>query len=192
MSDAILQADNPILRAKAKPVAKKDITSAKIKNLIKKMRAALAPEDNGVALAAPQVGEPLRIFIVAGKVFAGNDDAEPDSAPVHPHTSGGRRSHPQNPAPIDMVFINPEIIRSSRKKKAMSEGCLSVRDIYGTVLRHEKATVRALNERGESFTYHGSGLLSQIFQHEIDHLGGVLFIDKAEKLDEPKKNDSQK
>ncbi len=66
----------------------------------------------------------------------------------------------------------------------MSEGCLSVRGTYGTVLRHEKATVVAYDQRGKQFTYHGSGLIAHIFQHEIDHLNGILYIDKAIKLEE--------
>jgi peptide deformylase len=186
MKDSITQSGAAVLREKAKPVARKDIGSTKIKNLIKKMRKTLAPEDNGVAIAAPQVGESLRIFLVAGKVFS-DESAAQNSAPAHPPASeAGRRSRPQNSVSPDMVFINPEIIRASRKKKSMSEGCLSVRDVFGTVLRHEKASVRALDEKGELFTYHGSGLLAQIFQHETDHLNGILFIDKAEKLDEPK------
>ena len=161
-----------MLREKAKALTKKDIASTKIKNLIKKMRATLAPEENGVAIAAPQVGESVRIFLVAGKVF---DDENKNS---------GTERTKKSP---DKVFVNPEIIRASRKKKSMAEGCLSVRDVYGKVMRHEKASVRALDEHGRSFTYHGSGLLAQIFQHETDHLNGILFIDKAETLDEPKK-----
>jgi peptide deformylase len=57
-----------------------------------------------------------------------------------------------------------------------------VRGKYGSVLRHERATVRAQDELGNTFTYHGSGLLAQIFQHEVEHLDGMLFIDKAERL----------
>jgi peptide deformylase len=69
----------------------------------------------------------------------------------------------------------------------MSEGCLSVRGDYGMVMRHEKASVRALDERGKPFTLHGSGLLAQIFQHEVDHLEGVLFTDKAEHIEHDEK-----
>lgn len=83
-----------------------------------------------------------------------------------------------------MVFINPEITRLSKKKKEMSEGCLSVRGSYGTVMRHERATVKALDEHGKPFTYHASGLIAHIFQHEVDHLDGILYIDKAVKLEE--------
>jgi peptide deformylase len=167
MKASIVQSNDPVLRKKAAPVPRKDITSAKIRAVIAAMKKALAPEENGVAIAAPQIGEPLRIFVVSGKIFNTEED--------------GEKNIP------DLVFINPELIRTSRKKWEVSEGCLSVRDVYGSVLRYEKVSVRALGERGELFTYHGSGLLAQIFQHEMDHLEGVLFIDKALSIEEPEK-----
>jgi len=157
-----------VLRGKAKPVAKKDIGSAKIAKIIAQMKKALAKEAFGVALAAPQIGEPLRIFVISGKVFAPTLE-EGEKAP---------------PPPPDRVFINPEITRLSRKKIEMSEGCLSVRGKYGTVMRHEKATIKALGEDGKPVTYHGAGLVGHIFQHECDHLEGVLYTDKAIQLEE--------
>jgi peptide deformylase len=162
VKDSIVQTGAPVLAAVAKPVALKDITSRKVQTLLAKMSKVLAKEGFGVALAAPQVGESVRIFVVAGKVFRaeGEDDAD-------------------TPAPKDRFFINPEFIRKSKATKEMTEGCLSVRHKYGSVVRHEKTSVRAYNERGERFTYHGSGLLAQIFQHEIDHLNGTLYTEKA-------------
>lgn len=164
--DPIVQEGAAVLRHKAKAVPKKDFGSRPLANLIKKMSKVLASEEFGVALAAPQAGASLRLFIVAGHVFK--------------EKSEGAET------PKDMVFINPEIIRLSRKKKEMSEGCLSVRGKYGTVVRHERATVRAQDEQGNVFTYHGSGLLGHIFQHECDHLDGILYTDKAEKLRDDK------
>ena len=79
----------------------------------------------------------------------------------------------------DMVFINPKILKLSKSTKMMDEGCLSVRYLYGKVKRSQKAMVEAYNENGKRFTKGGSGILAQIFQHEIDHLNGVLFIDTA-------------
>lgn len=168
MKDPIIQAQDPILRGKAKPIAKKDIGSKKITEIIARMKKALSKEEFGVALAAPQIGEPLRMFIVAGKVFA-PAAAEGETAP---------------PPPPDRVFINPEITRLSRKKVEMSEGCLSVRGKYGTVMRHEKTSIKALDEKGKAITYHGADLVGHIFQHECDHLEGVLYTDKAVKLEE--------
>src|SRR3990167_7584579 len=93
-------------------------------------------------------------------------------------------SHGDSKKKKDLVFINPEIIKLSKKKYWAPEGCLSVRWLYGKVFRADKATVRAYNENGERFTRGASGLLAQIFQHEIDHLNGILFIDTAKDLEE--------
>ena len=83
-----------------------------------------------------------------------------------------------------MVFINPKISKLSREKEWLPEGCLSVRWLYGNTLRSKKATVTAYDENGKKFTRGASGLLAQIFQHETDHLKGVLFIDKAKNIKE--------
>ncbi len=147
----------------AKAVSQKDLDSRKIRTVIAKMKKALADEDYGVAIAAPQVGSGLRIFVVAGRVF--HEEEEHDHEGAHTHE--------------DRVYINPELTRMSRRKKEMSEGCLSVRGQYGTVLRHEKATIKAVDETGALVHEHASGLLAHIFQHEVDHLNGILFVDKA-------------
>jgi peptide deformylase len=164
MQDPVTQEGDPVLRTKAKLVAKKDISSRKIRGVISRMKKVLAGEEYGVAIAAPQVGEALRIFVVSGRVFL------PEDAP-----EGTKK-------PGDMTFINPEITRLSRAKREMAEGCLSVRGKYGTVMRHERASVKAFNEKGDAFTYNGTGLVAHIFQHEYDHLEGILYIDKASKL----------
>lgn len=171
--DPIVQEGDPVLRAVAAPVSKKDIGSPALKKVIAKMHAALAPEKYGVAIAAPQVGESLRMFVVAGRVF--KDEEIPES----------ENDQKEPPAlPTNRVYINPEITRASRKKLEESEGCLSVRGLYGTVLRHEKVTLKYLDERGIPQTENASGLLGHIFQHEVDHLNGILFIDKADNLHE--------
>lgn len=171
MKDPVVQVGDPVLRAVAKPVAKKDIASPKVRKVIAAMKKALAKEEYGVAIAAPQIGESLRIFVVAGKVF----DEEPEE---------GAEPDPNKEPHPDRTFINPQITRLSRKKLEMSEGCLSVRGKYGTVMRHEKASIKALDEDGKTITYHGTGLIGHIFQHECDHLDGVLYIDKAIRLEE--------
>lgn len=154
----IVQKDNPVLHEKAQPIPTKDIQSEKIQSIIRDMSVALEAQHDGVAIAAPQIGVPLRIFVVSGIVFTPEDEEKK----------------------TDMVFINPEIKKLSKQKERMDEGCLSVRWKYGSVLRHKKATIVAYDEHGKSFTYNASGLLAQIFQHETDHLDGVLFIDKAD------------
>jgi peptide deformylase len=156
--DPIVQEGAAILRQEAKHVLKKEFGTRKLINLIQKMSRVLANEQFGVAIAAPQVGAALRLFVIAGRSFK--------DAPETEHHD-------------DMVFINPEIIRLSRKKIEMSEGCLSVRGKYGTVVRHEKASVKAYDVSGKPFTYHGTGLIAHIFQHECDHLDGILYTNKA-------------
>ncbi len=159
---AIVEKNNPVLRQKADPVSLKEIGSKNIQNILKQMREVLASQEDGVAIAAPQIGESLRIFLVSNKIL-----------PL-------KNGMPEN----EIVCINPVLIKLSRKKGLMEEGCLSVRWLYGDVLRATKATVRAYDAAGNLFTRGASGLLAQIFQHETDHLDGILFIDKAHNLRE--------
>jgi peptide deformylase len=91
------------------------------------------------------------------------------------------------------VFINPQITKFSKEKKWMEgEGCLSVRWVYGKVERATKVTLRAYDEYGNVFERGASGLLAHIFQHEVDHLDGILFIDKAKDLEEADPEEVQK
>lgn len=176
-TEDIVQIGEKVLRQKVAPLSKKDIASPKVRALITRMKKLLAKEKYGVGLAAPQVGAALRLFIVSGRAFLPDEATEEEK---------------KNPPP-DMVFINPELVRTSKKKREMAEGCLSVRGKYGTVLRSEKATVRALDEKGLPFMRHGSELVAHIFQHELDHLDGVLYVDKAVKLeDEEEKEELRK
>ena len=176
----ILQKDAPVLRKIAKSVAIKDIGSQKIKELLEKMKVALHAEEDGVALAAPQIGESLRIFIVRGDVLTLTSKQNLNVGKV------SKLPHPMK----DLIFINPEIIKSSKQKKKLEEGCLSIRWLYGMVRRSDKVTLRALDETGKLVERGASGLLAQIFQHELDHLNGILFIDNAENVQEipPRKN----
>ncbi len=160
----IIQKDNPILRQRAKEIPVSEIKSGKIKKIIADMKRALRGEEDGAAIAAPQIAKSVRIFIVAGKILK-TKEADPDE-----------------PTPPDMVCINPELIRLSRKKELMHEGCLSIRGWYGTVERSTRATIRAYDENGKKFERGGSGLLAQVFQHETDHLNGILFIDRATRV----------
>lgn len=161
------------MRGKAKPVPLAEIGSKKLQHVLTNMKAALEAEADGVAIAAPQIGVPLRIFIVSRRAFViANDEKaknEKTSALV-----------PEK----DLVCINPEITKLSKKKVKVPEGCLSVRWKYGTTVRHEKAAIRAYDEHGKRFTYGGSGLIAQIFQHENDHLNGILFVDHATDIEE--------
>lgn len=163
----VIQEPNDTLRATCSPVIPADITTEKVQTILENMRQALAESGDGVAIAAPQIGQTLRIFLVAGHILD--------------HVNNYHGEH----VPPDKVFINPEITKASKTKKVIKgEGCLSVRWVYGTTKRSEKVTVKAFDENGKEFTMTGSGLLAQIFQHEIDHLNGVLFIDHAHDIRE--------
>jgi peptide deformylase len=168
----IVQNGDPVLRKKAPEVPLSSITKPKIKKVIADMKKALHSQDDGVAIAAPQIGVSLRIFVVSGKIFE-EDFIRGKSAM---HTT--QNTHP------DLVFINPVFKKMSKDRKLLSEGCLSVRPLYGKVRRATKATIEAYNEHGVQFTQEGTGLLAHIFQHETDHLDGILFIDKAKDLHE--------
>jgi len=91
---------------------------------------------------------------------------------------------PQKEIPKDLVFINPKISKLSKEKEWLPEGCLSVRWLYGKTYRSKKAMITAYDEKGKKFQRGASGLLAQIFQHETDHLKGVLFTDHAKDIRE--------
>jgi methionyl-tRNA formyltransferase len=78
------------------------------------------------------------------------------------------------------VYVNPEIVKTSRKRAKVDEGCLSVHGVYGTTERHERVTLKARRPDGSHLSRGAGGLLAQIFEHEIDHLNGILFTDHAE------------
>lgn len=155
---------HPALHTIAEDVDINEISSAKIKKVIRDMRTALIQYNvegfSGVAIAAPQIGVPLRIFLV--------------------HDTNKERDE-KNAIP-DLVAINPHIIKVSKQKHIVGEGCLSVSDHYGAVERAKNATLRAYDEQGVLFERGAGGILAQIFQHEVDHLDGILFVDRAEKV----------
>jgi len=144
-----------ILRHKARKVT--DFgpgLQALVDDMIETMRQA-----PGVGLAAPQVGESSRLIVVE------YGDEENQETP-----------------PKLYVMLNPEITRASQETELGIEGCLSVPGIQGDVQRLVAVTVKGLNRHGRPMTVKAKGWLARIFQHEIDHLDGVLFVDRAEKL----------
>lgn len=179
MSPAIVQIGNPALRKVSKAVALKDIGTPEIKKLLKEMSVALGSRDDGVGLSAPQIAVNKRVFVVAGKVF---------SAKGGP--ASGWDKIPKKDLLPDEFFLNPVIVKKSKKLATAEEGCLSIPNIYGMVKRPANVTIEYMNELGEKKTRGAGGLLARIFQHEIDHLDGTLFIDKATKLKELKNDNT--
>lgn len=165
----IVQEGDPILRGEAKPVPESLFGTSELARMIKAMEDALDAEEDGVALAAPQIALPYRIFV------ARLDRTRP-AAPAP------RGEAPAGVEPEREVFINPEIFKTSRKRREVDEGCLSVRGVYGKTMRHERVSIRARRVDGSSFTRGGGDVLAQLFEHEVDHLNGVLFIDHADHL----------
>jgi peptide deformylase len=152
----------PILRRKARKVTDFGPQLQElIDDMVETMR--IAP---GVGLAAPQVDIPLRLIVVE---FGDPEDPE---IPPKLHT-----------------LVNPEITRSSMDLLMGTEGCLSIPGVAGDVERSQAVTVKAFNRRGHPVKVKAEGWLARIFQHEIDHLDGVLFVDRAERVwqieDEP-------
>lgn len=177
----ILQKEDPILRKEAKEVPLDEIFTPKIKKILKEMSLSLKSQHDGVALAAPQIGYSLRIFVVSGRIFEenfGEKDLSDEDTTLEKVLPTSTKKIP------DLVFINPKISKLSRDKEWLPEGCLSVRPLYGKTYRSKKSTVTAYDENGKKFQRGASGLLSQIFQHETDHLNGILFIDHAKDIKE--------
>jgi methionyl-tRNA formyltransferase len=163
----IVQDGAPILRETAKPVPEEMFGSKELRDLIRDMSEALDQFPEGVALAAPQIGVSSRLFIVR------MDRTIPNSEIPEGTTR-------EELAPEIDVYVNPEIVKTSRKREKMDEGCLSVAGVYGTTKRNERVTITARRPDGSHLSRGAGGLLAQIFQHEIDHLNGILFIDHAE------------
>lgn len=152
----IVTLPNKILRQKARKVTSFDAElQTLIDDMVDTMRAA-----PGVGLAAPQVDVPLRVIVVEF-----SDDPDDEETPPKLYT-----------------LVNPEIARASAEEELGTEGCLSIPGIVGDVERPLTVTVKGLNRRGQSVKIKAGGWLARIFQHEVDHLNGVLFVDQAERV----------
>jgi len=145
----------PILRRKARKVTSfgPELQTI-IDDMIETMRSA-----PGVGLAAPQVDIPLKLAVVE----YGEDEDEETPPRLY-------------------VLVNPEITRKSEEKEVSTEGCLSIPGFVGDVERSLEITVKGYNRRGRPIKINAQGWLARIFQHELDHLEGVLFIAHAEKV----------
>lgn len=146
---SIITNPNELLREPSEKIAGSDISTDEIQTLIDDLIDSMR-EENGIGIAAPQIGIHKRVIIV--------DDGNGPQA-----------------------YINPKIIsKSLRKGHYVEEGCLSIPGVWGYVTRHKSVKIRAKNRHGDPVTLKADGLASVIFQHEIDHLDGVLFIDKVD------------
>lgn len=151
----IVTLPKPVLRQKARKVSD---FGPELQQLIDDMVETMR-EAPGVGLAAPQVGVSKRLIVVE---FGDEEDEEAPSTLY--------------------VVANPEIVRYSSETVEGVEGCLSIPRLVGSVERPEEITVRGLNRQGKPVKIKASGWLARIFQHEVDHLDGILFVDRAEKI----------
>jgi peptide deformylase len=150
------------LRRKARPVTKfdKDLHTL-IDDMVETMREA-----PGVGLAAPQIGLSERLLVV--EYYLREEDEDDEEAPKKV-----------------WAIINPEIVKATEEKVMGVEGCLSIPGLVGEVERHEEVLVKGLNRHGKPMKVKAKGWLARIFQHEIDHLNGVLFPDLATRVWQP-------
>lgn len=159
-----------ILHAKAKPVL--NLKDPGLKELINDMKEIMK-HHQGIGLAAPQIGKSIQVFVIDQELIKKSEEEN--------DTTRLKRLKRLFKKRIPDVFINPAIRSIPRNGFLLEEGCLSVPNIFGAVPRAREVVVEALNERGKRFKVKTKGLCAHVLQHEIDHLYGVLFIEKAVK-----------
>lgn len=145
------------LRLKAKNKIVSDFKSPKIQKLIKDLIDTM-PKAGLIGVAAPQIGENHKVFV------------------TYPRNTKAR-----NLGKVDKlrVFINPKITYKSKKQSLIYEGCGSVADIFGPVLRPQEVEVESIDQNGQKFSLRADGILGRVIQHEYDHLEGIEFIQKV-------------
>lgn len=154
----VAQLGQPILRKKAKRVV--DFRDIKVQQLIDDLIATVKEVD-GVGIAAPQVYQSVRIFIMASRPNA---------------------RYPHAPHMQPTAVINPKIVTGSKNLEKDWEGCLSIPGIRGLVPRHSRITVEYMDRKGKRVQRKFSDFIARIFQHELDHLDGIVFLDRMESM----------
>lgn len=140
------------LRRRSQEIEREFLVTTKFKELVKNIIPTMY-HDDGIGIAAPQVGQNIRLCIIGREAIPGKKE--------------------------DLVLINPTWEKISRKKESDLEGCLSVPKTYGKVTRYKDILVTTWNEQGEEIKFEAHGYFARVIQHEVDHLDGILFIDKA-------------
>lgn len=123
---------------------------------------------SGVGLAAPQIGKAIRLFLIDTSPFADDEDLEEDERNFL--------------ADFNHVFINPKILKEEGDEWPFNEGCLSIPDIREDVFRQEQITIEYQDENFEKHSMTLNGIAARVFQHEYDHIDGILFTDKLSSL----------
>jgi peptide deformylase len=153
--------NHPALHAIAEEISPSEFSDGTLTKIVKDMRSALHSYKvdgfTAVAIAAPQIGVSKRVFMIE------DQSKDRDALPT-------------------IIAINPQIIKFSKKTHEVGEGCLSIPEYYGLVRRSTNVTFRYQDEQGNWLQRDTGKLLAQIIQHEYDHLDGILFTDRAEKV----------
>ena len=150
-----------VLRGRAEPV---EAVTPEVRELAQRMVATMV-HDQGIGLAAPQVGRPLRLITLA--------TCEPGSALPPDASPGERLLCPRMP----LALVNPRVLTASESCSGFEEGCLSIPEVHGVVVRPDRVLLHASTLSGEIVQVECGGLLARCLQHEIDHLNGILFVD---------------
>lgn len=163
----IVQTGEPVLRQRARELTPEEIASPEVKQLIQLMHATMR-DAPGVGLAAPQVGVGLRLVVV--------EDRAEYQAGLSPEDLAARERQP-----VDFhVLINPRLVVEDPTPAEFHEGCLSVGGFAALVPRASGVRVEALDENGEPVSLSARGWYARILQHEVDHLDGMLYLDRME------------
>lgn len=153
--------NHPALHTMAEEVTAEEFKDGTVAKIVKDLRSAIKTYKvdgfTAVAIAAPQIGVSKRVFLIE------DQSKDEDRLPT-------------------VIAVNPRFTKLSKKNHLVGEGCLSIPDQYGLVRRSTNVTLEAYDENGQKFTRGAGGLLAQIMQHEYDHLDGILFTDRAEKV----------
>jgi len=153
--------NHPALHTMAEEITAEEFADGTVTKIVKDLRKAIKTYKvdgfTAVAIASPQIGVSKRIFIIE------DQSEDEDRLPT-------------------IIAVNPRLTKLSKKSHVVGEGCLSIPDLYGLVRRSTNVTLEAYDETGKKFSRGAGGLLAQIIQHEYDHLDGILFTDRAEKI----------
>lgn len=155
---------DPVLRKVGKEI---DADYPDLDKLIANMKETMY-NASGVGLAAPQIGKDIRLFLIDASPFAEDEDLDEDD-----------RNALKN---FNHVFINAKIVKEEGEEWSFAEGCLSIPDVREDVFRQEKITIEYQDENFENHTQVLTGLAARVFQHEYDHIEGILFTDKLSSL----------
>jgi peptide deformylase len=147
---------NPVLRDVAHRLSSEEIVSADIQALIEDMYYTVEQKRYGVGLAAPQVGRGMAISVIAIKSTPSRPDLKPEK----------------------LTIINPEIMQFYGRKSSMWEGCISGLELYAQVPRYKRLRLKWMDEQAKQHEQDFDGFIAHVIQHEVDHLNGILYVDK--------------